>query len=86
MSRRLFISCDEATTICTKNQYKEASFWELVQLNIHVLRCKICGLYSKQNAKLSEACAKHLKKEECDHKLTEGDKALLKEKLAQEKF
>ncbi len=82
MGKGLFISCEEATTICNKNQYKEASFWELIQLNVHVLRCKICRLYSKQNGRLTEACAKHLKKEECDHKLNEKDKALLKEKLA----
>ena len=83
MSRRLFISCDEATTICNKNQYKEASFWELIQLNIHVMRCKICGLYSKQNGKLTEACNQHLKKPDCEHKLTEEEKTILKEKLAE---
>lgn len=82
MGRGLFISCEEATTICNKNQYKEASFWELIQLNLHVVRCKICGLYSKQNGKLTEVCNQHLKKEDCDHKLSEQEKAQLKEKLA----
>lgn len=83
MSRGLFISCDEATIICNKNQYKEASFWELIQLNIHVFRCKVCGMYSKQNGKLSEVCDRHLHKEDCEHKLTEKDKKALKEKLAE---
>ena len=81
MSKGLFISCDEATTICNKNQYKEASFWELIQLNIHILRCKICGMYSKQNTKITEVCSKHLRRVECEHKLTEIDKEVIKENL-----
>lgn len=83
MGKGLFISCDEATAICTKNQYKEASFWELIQLNIHILRCKICGQFSKQNGKLTEVCNKHLQKEECEHSLTDAEKTVLKEKLAE---
>lgn len=81
MSNKLFINCDEATTICTKNQYKEASFWEKIKLNIHLLRCKICGLYSKQNGKLTEMCNKHLQKIDCENKLSDNDKDVLKEKL-----
>tara|TARA_R110002073_G_scaffold279026_1_gene442943 strand:- start:203505 stop:203762 length:258 start_codon:yes stop_codon:yes gene_type:complete len=81
--RKLFINCDEATTICTKNQYKEASFIEKIQLGIHLLRCKICGLYSKQNTKLTEVCNKHLNKSKCEHLLTEKDKERIKEKLAE---
>ena len=83
MSNKLFISCDEATTICTKNQYKEASFWELIKLNIHMMRCKICGLFSKQNGKLTEMCNKHLQKPDCEHKLSDNDKEALKNKLAE---
>lgn len=83
MSNKLFITCDEATTICTKNQYKEASFWEKIKLNIHILTCKICGLYSKQNTKLTEVCDKHLHKSDCDNKLSEKDKKILKENLAE---
>ena len=83
MSNKVFISCDEATTICTKNQYKEASFWEKIKLNIHLLTCKICGLYSKQNTKLSEVCDKHLHKETCDHKLSDKEKEVLKQKLVE---
>ena len=37
-----FINCDEATTICDKNQYKEASFWEKLKLGIHIFICKKC--------------------------------------------
>lgn len=80
---KLFINCDEATTICTKNQYKEASFFEKIQLNIHLLRCKICGIFSKQNTTLTEVCNKHLHKTECEHKLSEKEKEVLKKELSQ---
>ena len=83
MSKKLFITCDEATTICTKNQYKEASFWEKIKLNIHLFTCKICGLYSKQNTKLTEVCDKHLHKTICDHKLSKEDKEVIKKNLTE---
>ena len=82
MSNKLFISCDEATIICTKNQYKEASFFEKIKLNIHLLTCKICGLYSKQNTKLTQMCDRHLHKKECEHKLSDIDKKTLRQKLS----
>ncbi len=85
MSNILFINCEEATIICTKNQYKEASFLEKIKLNIHLLRCKICGLYSKQNTKLSEVCNAHLRKPDCETKLSDTDKEGLKKKLAEAK-
>tara|TARA_R110002124_G_scaffold144238_4_gene309233 strand:+ start:931 stop:1191 length:261 start_codon:yes stop_codon:yes gene_type:complete len=50
---KFIISCDEATTICDKSQYGEATFFEKIKLNFHFLICKVCGLYSKQNAKMT---------------------------------
>jgi len=82
MGNKLFITCDEATTICNKNQYNEASFLEKIKLNIHLLRCKICGLYSKQNGKLTEMCKQHLHKTDCEHKFSNTEKETLKKKLA----
>jgi hypothetical protein len=50
---KLFISCDQATTICDKNQYGEATVLDKLKLGLHFLRCKICKMYTKQNALLS---------------------------------
>jgi hypothetical protein len=47
------LTCDEATAICDKSQYNEASLWEKIKLNIHLFLCKKCGLYSKQNKVMS---------------------------------
>ena len=49
MFKRLMITCDEATTICDKSQYGEASFFEKIKLGFHLVMCKICARYSKQN-------------------------------------
>jgi len=51
---KFFISCDEATTICDKNQYSEASMFDKIKLNFHFLMCKYCRKYSKQNTLLSK--------------------------------
>jgi len=85
MSNKLFIDCDEATLLCTKNQYKEATFFEKIKLSIHMFRCKICGLYSKQNTKLSEVCNAHLHKSECKSELSDAEKETLKRKLVEVK-
>ncbi|CAM1334546.1 hypothetical protein [Tenacibaculum aestuariivivum] len=53
MFKKFIITCNKATTICDKSQYKEASFLEKTQLYIHLIVCKICTLYSKQNTKIS---------------------------------
>jgi len=83
MGNKLFISCEEATIICTKSQYKEASFLEKIKLNIHLLRCKTCGLFAKQNGKLTEMCNKHLEKPKCEHTLSNEAKEALKKKLSE---
>ena len=54
MFKRIQITCDEATTICDKNQYGEATLLDKIKLNIHFIRCKICSLYTKQNGILTK--------------------------------
>ncbi len=53
MFRKFSITCDEATTICDKSQYKEATLLEKLRLNWHFVQCKVCRLYSKQNNKMT---------------------------------
>lgn len=81
MFRFLKINCDEATTICDKNQYGEATFLDKLRLSIHFVTCKICSLYTKQNNKLSslyKGYSDHCKLRKC---LDDKDKQLLKDKL-----
>lgn len=53
------LNCDQATSICDKSQYNEASFLEKIKLIIHMLHCKYCNIYSKQNTILSKYFKKH---------------------------
>ena len=79
---KFIISCDEATTICDKSQYGEATLFEKIKLNFHFLLCKICGLYTKQNVKMTKVYkmkATDCKKEQrC---LSAQEKEHLKKKL-----
>ena len=77
------ITCDEATTICDKSQYGEASVYEKLQLNWHLFVCKVCALYSKQNRKMSQILK--VKTNNCNKDktcLSSKDKEDLKEQLS----
>ncbi len=55
---KFFLKCEEANHICDKSQYHEASFLEKIKLTIHLLYCRVCRKYSKNNAKLTECIEK----------------------------
>ena len=73
------LECHEANHFCDKNQYKEASFWEKVRLNIHLIYCRACRKYSARNLKLSKAV-----KDPKVKMMPIDDKQALKEKLQRE--
>lgn len=82
MFKFLKITCDEATTICDKSQYGEASFLDKIKINIHFLSCKICKLYTSQNNKMTTLFK--MKSEDCKRQtqcMSDTDKDDLKKKL-----
>ena len=58
MSTKIIIPCDEANHVCDKTQYKEATLWEKIILNIHLIYCKACRKYTKSNTKLTKLVTK----------------------------
>ena len=58
MGKKFFINCDEATTICDKSQYGEASLYDKIRLNIHMIMCKHCRKYTKQNSLMTDLLQK----------------------------
>ncbi len=50
----IFVLCDEANHTCDKTQYNEASIWEKIKLNIHLIYCRACRKYTKNNTKLTK--------------------------------
>ncbi|WP_223550935.1 hypothetical protein [Aestuariivivens sp. NBU2969] len=55
---KIVIPCDEANHVCDKTQYKNATLWEKIKLNIHLLYCRACRDYTKNNTKLTKAIQK----------------------------
>jgi hypothetical protein len=86
MFKSLKLTCDEATTICDKNQYGEASIKELIKLNIHLIRCRICKVYTKQNITLSNFYKGYSKScKDLKHCMSDKDKEALKRVLEENK-
>ncbi|MDT0607898.1 hypothetical protein [Croceitalea rosinachiae] len=49
-------SREKAKEICTKSQYGEATWWEILQLNVYLLFYKDCAQFSAKNSKLTSLC------------------------------
>lgn len=75
----IFLKCDEANHTCDKNQYKDASFLELIKLNIHLIYCRACRKYTARNMKLTEAFKKGNL-----HTMPLDEKKALQERIQQE--
>lgn len=54
----MVIPCDEANHVCDKTQYNNATLWEKVILNIHLIYCRACRGYTKNNTKLTNILKK----------------------------
>jgi len=63
------IKCKEANLICDKSQYKDCTSWQRLKLELHLLFCKKCRKYSKDNAKLTKLIQKNLDElpKRCQH-------------------
>ena len=86
MFRNLKITCDQATTICDKNQYSEASIKDKIRLYIHLIQCRICARYTKQNTMLSSLYKGHAQYcKDVKHCLSAKDREDLKASLEKNK-
>ena len=70
------ITCEKAADICNKTQYREATFIEKMKLQFHLLMCKTCSAFSKQNSAFTALCEKANLQT-----LSEQEKIKMKEKL-----
>jgi len=81
---KFMINCDEATAICDKSQYGEASLSEKISLNIHLIICKYCKQYTKQNGLMSQIFGKYLSPCDESEKLSKEEKTELEKNLQKE--
>ena len=82
MSKKIMIKCDEATSICDKSQYGEASTFDKIRLSLHNFLCHKCKLYTEQNKVMTKIFKVHLHNHE-DH-LCDEDKDALQKTLEKE--
>jgi len=77
---KIIMPCNEANHVCDKTQYKNATLWEKIILNLHLIYCKVCRKYSKNNSQLTKIIYKaHIEclDKECKEKMKqELDKAI----------
>lgn len=76
------ISCDEATTICDKSQYGEATLLEKIKLNWHLFLCKNCGKYTTHNGIMTKCYRKqseNITKKKCC--LSEDEKECMEKEV-----
>ena len=83
MSKKILIKCDEATSICDKSQYNEASIFDKFRLSIHNFLCKRCKLYSSQNAIMTKLLKVHKNKAQ-EQNLCSADKDELQKAIEKE--
>ncbi len=57
-TNNFYVTRDQAKHICDKNQYGEASFLEIIKLNIRFLFCKVTRRYVRRNVKLTKIIKK----------------------------
>ncbi len=81
---KFMINCDEATAICDKNQYGEATLSDKIRLNFHLFICKYCKSYSKQNYLMTLIFGKHLSPCDGSEKLTKEEKLVLEKNIEKE--
>ncbi len=74
------MTCEQARTICHKNQYREASLRERLRLWTHLITCKTCSRFSRKNSKLTDLCD-----EAALHYLSDEEKHLLRDRIERER-
>lgn len=84
MFNKFKITCEQAHEICNKSQYGESSFKEKLKLSFHILFCKICSLYVKQNATITKICnSKSQDVKSKTYNMSEKQKQILSDKMKQ---
>ena len=78
---KFLMPCDKANHTCDKTQYKEASLWEKIKLNIHLIYCRACREYTNNNTKLTKVISEsHVEclDKDCKEKMKKNFETALK--------
>lgn len=50
LMRKIMLTCEKSTLLIVKEQEGKITFREKLQLRMHLLACRFCRLFKKQNA------------------------------------
>ena len=75
------ISCDKATYYSDMGQYKKLSFSEGIKFKAHLMTCKPCRDYNKQNIILSEKIKKISSLNTSETSLSEEKKGIIDDEI-----
>lgn len=78
---KMMISCDKATYYSDISQYQKLRFGEGVKFKAHLLSCKPCSDYHKQNKILSEKIKKVSLDKFSDSSLSDEKKTEIKKEI-----
>jgi len=58
LMKKIMLSCDKATELIEKRIHFKLTFWEKIQLKLHLAFCKPCSHYEKQSYIIEESMSK----------------------------
>ncbi|MBL4674765.1 MAG: hypothetical protein JKY70_00930 [Mucilaginibacter sp.] len=83
--RKVIYNCRKATYLIDKRLIGSITFRETVELRIHLIGCKVCGIYMKQSKMINQMIRQLLKSEKPQEiQLDEGFKEALQAQITAE--
>ena len=80
MMHLMMLSCKDATFLLTKNEYQKLNLKENLQLKMHLMGCKFCRAFEKQNKIISEKIL-YIQTHPLEYELDEDQKSNIRENI-----
>ncbi|MBW4889460.1 hypothetical protein KXQ82_07030 [Mucilaginibacter sp. HMF5004] len=85
MLKKIQYNCRQATFLLEKKAFKPLSFYETIELRIHLAGCSVCRLYGKQSAMINDMVQQLYKdSEKGTYKLNDSFKKELQLRIEEE--
>ena len=80
--KKMMINCKDASFLSILSEQTKLSLWQRIQLNFHLLLCKVCRLFSIQSKKMNDLL-QMAHEHEIKHHLSESKKEEINHELSQ---
>jgi hypothetical protein len=82
--KKVQYNCHKATFLIEKRTMKPLSFFEKLELRIHLAGCSVCRTYQKQSAVIGEMVHQILYSNKDHYHLNEEDKQVMEQRIEEE--